>query len=399
MSRRIKDILLGLVTGGLLATSIFAWASDGGGEWYRLLPFTQPHMMVMKQARSILETYHVDGDNKEKAPTEITFFHGSMKGLVDAIGDPYTRFVEPDQLKEENMEIEGEYGGVGMYVGQRDGRTLVISPIEGTPAAKAGLKPLDEIVKIDEKVVVGLDQNEVVKLLRGPSKTKVTVWVRRSGVSGLKSFTLVREVINIKTVRLEMQSGQIAYIRLNQFNQKTSSELEGAIKTAKAKKAIGIVLDLRNNPGGLLNSAVDVASQFLNGGLVVSTKGRVEKTSGVMYAEQGKANNLPMVVLVNQGSASAAEIVAGAIKDRKRGLLIGNKTFGKGSVQTLFTLPDKAGMYVTIARYSTPSGRIIDHKGLEPDIKVNGEPMTDKAKDKQLQKALSVLRQKIKPKK
>ena len=396
MNRRIKDILLGLVTGGLLATSIFAWASDGGGEWYRLLPFTQPHMMVMKQARSILETYHVDG---EKGLTEGKFFNGSMKGMVDAVGDPYTRFVEPEQLKEENMEIEGEYGGVGMYVGQRDGRTLVISPIENTPAAKAGLKPLDEIVKINEKVVVGLDQNEVVKLLRGPAKTKVTVWVRRSGVSGLKSFTLVREVINIKTVRLEMQPGQIAYIRLNQFNQKTSSELESAIKAAKTKKAAGIILDLRNNPGGLLNSAVDVASQFLDGGLVVSTKGRVEKTSGVMYAEQGKANNLPMVVLVNQGSASAAEIVAGAIKDRKRGLLVGNKTFGKGSVQTLFTLPDKAGMYVTIARYSTPSGRIIDHKGLEPDIKVDGEPMTDKTKDKQLQKALSVLKQKIKPKK
>ena len=396
MNRRIKDILLGLVTGGLLATSIFAWASDGGGEWYRLLPFTQPHMMVMKQARSILETYHVDG---EKGLTEGKFFNGSMKGMVDAVGDPYTRFVEPEQLKEENMEIEGEYGGVGMYVGQRDGRTLVISPIENTPAAKAGLKPLDEIVKINEKVVVGLDQNEVVKLLRGPSKTKVTVWVRRSGVSGLKSFTLVREVINIKTVRLEMQPGQIAYIRLNQFNQKTSSELESAIKAAKTKKAAGIILDLRNNPGGLLNSAVDVASQFLDGGLVVSTKGRVEKTSGVMYAEQGKANNLPMVVLVNQGSASAAEIVAGAIKDRKRGLLVGNKTFGKGSVQTLFTLPDKAGMYVTIARYSTPSGRIIDHKGLEPDIKVDGEPMTDKTKDKQLQKALSVLKQKITSKK
>lgn len=396
MNRRIKDILLGLVTGGLLATSIFAWASDGGGEWYRLLPFTQQHMMVMKQARSILETYHVDG---EKNPAEVKFFHGSMKGMVDALGDPYTRFVEPEQLKEENMEIEGEYGGVGMYVGQRDGRTLVISPIEDTPAAKAGLKPLDEIVKIDEKVVVGLDQNQVVKLLRGPSKTKVTVWVRRSGVSGLKSFTLVREVINIKTVRLEMQSGQIAYIRLNQFNQKTSSELENALKTAKTKKAAGIILDLRNNPGGLLNSAVDVASQFLNGGLVVSTKGRVEKTSGVMYAEQGKATNVPMVVLVNQGSASAAEIVAGAIKDRKRGTLVGNKTFGKGSVQTLFTLPDKAGMYVTIARYSTPSGRIIDHKGLDPDIKVDGEPMTDKAKDKQLQKALGVLRQKINPKK
>lgn len=396
MNRRIKDIFLGLITGGLLATSIFAWASDGGGEWYRLLPFTQQHMMVMKQARSILETYHVDG---EKSPTEAKFFHGSMKGMVEAFGDPYTRFVEPEQLKEENMEIEGEYGGVGMYVGQRDGRTLVISPIEDTPAAKAGLKPLDEIVKIDEKVVMGLDQNEVVKLLRGPAKTKVTVWVRRSGVSGLKSFTLVREVINIKTVRMEMQTGQIAYIRLNQFNQKTSSELENVLKTAKAKKAAGIVLDLRNNPGGLLNSAVDVASQFLNGGLVVSTKGRMEKTSGAMYAEQGKANTIPMVVLVNQGSASAAEIVAGAIKDRKRGTLIGNKTFGKGSVQTLFTLPDRAGMYVTIARYSTPSGRIIDHKGLEPDVKIDGEPMADKAKDKQYQKALSVLRQKINPKK
>ena len=396
MQKRVRDVALGFLAGGILATAVISWASESGSEWYRMMPFTQQHLLVMKQARSILETYHVDG---EKGPDETKFFQGAMKGIVGAMDDPYTRFVEPEQLKEENMEIEGHYAGVGMYVGQRDGKTLVISPIEGTPAAKVGIKPLDEIVKIDDKVVVGMDQNEIVKLLRGPAKTKVTVWMRRAGVSGLKSFTIVREVINIKTVRTEMLSGQIAYIRLNQFNMNSAEELKKAIAFAKSKKANGIVLDLRNNPGGLLNVAVDVASQFLNGGVVVHTRGRMEKTSSTLYAEKGKSNNLPLVVLVNQGSASAAEIVAGAIKDRKRGTVVGEKTFGKGSVQTLFKLPEKNGMYVTIARYTTPSGMVIDRKGLLPDVKVAGEPTADKAKDKQLQKGLAVLRQMINKKK
>jgi len=386
---------MGILIGGVLVTGIIAaCAADGAtGEWQKLLPFSQQNLMIMKQTRSILEMYHVDA---EKGPNEKKFFFGSLKGMVSSIEDPYTRFVEPEQLKEENMEMEGEYGGLGMYIGERDGKILIISPIEGTPADKAGIKPMDEIVKVDDKIVVGMDQNEVVKMLRGKAGTHVTVWVRRSGVDELKSFKLTREVINIKTVRLEMLD-KYAYIRLNNFHHKTAGELTQALDEAKAKKAAGIILDMRNNPGGLLNVAVDVASHFLDGGLVVSMKGRVSRFDDTLNAASGMATGLPMVVLVNEGSASASEIVAGAIRDRNRGLLVGMKTFGKGSVQSLFNLPDNAGMYVTIARYATPSGRVIDHKGLEPDYRVEGGPMTDKSKDKQLQKAIGVLKNVVIP--
>ena len=386
--RRFRDVFIGIVIGGFLVTGIIAaTASDSSSEWTRLLPFSQQNLLVMKQVRSLLEMYQVD----TKTQDEKKFFFGSMKGMVASIGDPYTRFVEPQQLKEENEEMEGEYGGLGMYIGQREGKILVISPIDGTPAARAGIKPMDEIVKVNDKIVVGMDQGDVVKMLRGTPKTSVTVWMRRSGLSELKSFKMTREVINIKTVRMEMID-KTAYIRINNFHYKTSGELAEAIKSASSKKATGIILDVRNNPGGLLNSAVDVASQFLDGGLVVSTKGRNARFDDSLNAYTGRATNLPVVVLVNEGSASASEIVAGAIQDRKRGPLVGMKTYGKGSVQSLFNLPEGAGVYVTIARYTTPSGKVIDHKGLMPDYKVAGWPTTDKQKDKQLQKALGVMK-------
>jgi carboxyl-terminal processing protease len=342
----------------------------------------------MRQARSIIETYFIDG---EKGPDEEKLFFGSMKGLVAAVDDPYTRFVEPEQLSEENLEMEGEYGGLGMYIGQRDGKILVISPIDDTPAERAGVKPLDEIVKVDNTVVVGMDQNDVVKILRGPADTSVKVWMRRSGENELLMFDLKREVINVKTVKLEMID-KIAYIRLNNFHHKTSAELEDAIRQAGANGAAGLILDMRNNPGGLLNIAVDVASQFLDGGLVVSMKGRISRFNDSLFAEHGKATGLPLVVLVNEGSASASEIVAGAIQDRGRGPLVGMKTYGKGSVQSLFNLPDNAGMYVTIARYTTPSEKVIDHKGLMPDYTIEGGPVTEKSNDVQLQKALGVMK-------
>ena len=319
-----------------------------------------------------------------------------MKGVVGATGDPYTRFVEPEQLKEESIEMEGQYGGLGIYIGQKDRKTLVISPIEGTPADRAGLKPMDEIVKVGDKVIVGMDQNEVVKMLRGPAKTKVRIWVRRNGKDQLLKFDLVREVVRIKSARMEMLPGGYAYIRLVHFNQKSGAELQEAIRTAESKNAKGILLDLRNNPGGLLNAAVDVASLFLDGGLVVGMKGRVEKANDTLYADSGKNTRLPAVVLINEGSASASEIVAGALQDRKRAVLVGKKSFGKGSVQTLFNLPDGAGMYVTIARYYTPSGKVIDHVGLVPDVKVEGEPQRDLKKDKQVQKGLAILKAKTK---
>jgi carboxyl-terminal processing protease len=386
--KRLRDILLGVIIGGVITISvIMSGTADGANELSRLLPFSQQNLLVMRQARNIIEMYFIDGER----PNEEKLFFGSMRGMVAAVEDPYTRFVEPEQLDEENMEMEGEYGGLGMYVGQRDGKILVISPIEDTPADKAGIKPLDEIVKIDDKVVVGMDQNEVVKMLRGPADTSLKVWMRRSGENELLSFDLTREVINIKTVRMEMIDG-IAYIKLNNFHHKTAAELEGVLQEAKLKEAAGIILDMRNNPGGLLNIAVDVASQFLDGGLVVSMKGRISRFDDALFAEEGKATGLPLVVLVNEGSASASEIVAGAIQDRGRGPLVGMKTYGKGSVQSLFNLPDNTGMFVTIARYTTPSEKVIDHKGLVPDYTVEGGPVSEKDKDAQFQKALGVMK-------
>ena len=193
-----------------------------------------------------------------------------------------------------------------------------------------------------------------------------------------------------------MLGGKIAYIKINQFNPKTDIELESILNYAKKEKATGILLDLRNNPGGLLNICVDVTSRFIDGGVVVGMKGRFDKANDTLYAAQGKATKLPVVVLVNEGSASAAEILAGALKDHKRATIVGTTTFGKGSVQSLFNLPDNSGIYITIARYTTPSGYVIDHKGLEPNVKIEGEITKEKKNDKQLQKGLELLRKEIK---
>lgn len=189
--------------------------------------------------------------------------------------------------------------------------------------------------------------------------------------------------------------GSVAYIKINSFNQKTNGELREAVAQAKKNKASGILLDLRNNPGGLLDSVVAVTSQFIDGGVVVMTKGRYEQANHVYYAETGKATNLPVVALVNEGSASAAEILAGALLDHRRATIVGMKTFGKGSVQTLFGLPDKSGIFMTIARYSTPRGTLIDHKGLEPNVRMGGELTKDKKDDKQYIKGIAILRKEI----
>ena len=398
MRSKILNIAAGMLIGALLCVSLYKIPQAVGADWEKSLPFTPQQLAIMKQVKLALSTYQVDGDKKGKVD-DMKMYYGALKGLVESLDDPYTRFVEPKALEEENMEMEGEYGGLGIYMASRDGRTIVIAPIEDTPADRAGIKPLDEIIKVDDKNVMGMDSDEVVKMLRGPAGKSVTIQIRRKNVDKLIPVKIVREIIKIKTVRMEMLNDGIAYIKLNHFNLKTDGELRAAIKKAADKKAKGIIMDLRNNPGGLLDVCVDVTSQFIPKGVVVGMKGRFDKANDTLYAKEGRANNLPLVVIVNEGSASAAEIFAGAVKDHKRGTIVGMKTFGKGSVQTLFNLPDGSGIYVTIARYHTPSGFVLDHKGLQPDVKVEGEPKKDKKEDKQLQKALGVLKQKIKEKK
>lgn len=392
MIKKHRDIITGVILGVLIAVGAYTVPQAISADWPKGLPFTPQQLGIIKQTKLALETYQVDGD-KEGTVDDTKMYYGAMKGLVSSVGDPFTRFVEPGELEEENLEMEGEYGGLGIYITSREGRTIVITPIENTPADRAGLKPLDEIIKVDDKNVIGMTSNEVVKLLRGPAGKSVKIGVRRKDEEKTIYFTIVREIIKIKTVRLEMLGGRIAYIKINQFNLKTDSELESILKQAKSKKAAGILLDLRNNPGGLLNSCVDVTSRFINGGVVVGMKGRFEKANDTLYAVEGKATALPLVALVNEGSASAAEILAGALKDHKRAVIVGTKTFGKGSVQSLFNLPDNSGIYITIARYTTPSGVVIDHKGLEPNVKIEGEITKEKKDDLQLRKGLTILRE------
>ncbi|WP_408054951.1 S41 family peptidase [Synergistes jonesii] len=397
LKSKILSFAAGAIAGAVICAGTGALSQATGAEWEKSLPFTPQQLAVIKQVKLALSTYQVDGDKKGKID-DTKMYYGALKGLVASLEDPYTRFVDPKDLAEENVEMEGEYGGLGIYIASREGRTTIIAPIEDTPADRAGVKPLDEIVKVDDKNVWGMESDEIVKLLRGPAGKPVTLQIRRKNVNKLIPVKMVREIIKIKTVRSEMLDGGIAYIKLNHFNLKSDGEVRAALENAKKKNAKGVIMDLRNNPGGLLDVCVDVTSQFIPKGVVVGMRGRFEKANETLYAKEGRANKLPLVVLINEGSASAAEIFAGAVKDHKRGTVVGAKTFGKGSVQTLFNLPDGSGIYVTIARYNTPSGFVLDHKGLQPDVAVAGEPKKNKKEDKQLQKAIGIMKQKLKAK-
>ena len=350
----------------------------------------------MRQIRSIIENYQVDAATNPAKDEDL--LHGAAKGMVEAWKDPYTRFVSPSQLKDEEIELEGRYGGLGMYIGDRDGQILVISPMEDSPAEKAGLKPKDQIVKVDNEVVIGWTSDRVVQKLRGEPDTKVTVWVRRAGEDELLSFEITREIIKLKSVRYEMLSDDIGYLKLSQFKHNTGEEAKSGLRDLIKKGMRALILDLRNNGGGLLDASVKVSSMFLRDGLVVETKGRSPRANEQYYVDKSfYLTNLPLVVLINGGSASASEIVAGALNDRGRAKLIGEKSFGKGSVQTLFPLTDGSGVYVTIARYYTPSGKVIDHVGLSPDIEVKGEPDRVISNDVQLQRAIKEIKKAVTP--
>lgn len=386
-------VLSGLIYGYVQKAPAADFSED---DFNRISPFNVRSLWLLRQIRYIIESYQVDAE--AKPVEEDALLHGAAKGMVEAWKDPYTRFVSPSQLKDEEIELEGKYGGLGMYVGDRDGQILVISPMEDSPAERAGLKPKDHIVKVDDEVVIGWTSDRVVQKLRGEPDTKVTVWVRREGEEELLSFEITREIIMLKSVRYEMLSDDIGYLRLTQFKHGTHDEARSAVRDMMRQGMRALVLDLRNNGGGLLDASVKISSFFLRDGLVVETRGRSERANEKYYADKSQyLTNMPMVVLINGGSASASEIVAGALNDRGRAKLVGEKSFGKGSVQTLFPLTDGSGVYVTIARYYTPSGRVIDHIGLSPDIEVKGEPDRAISRDVQLQRAITEVKKSLRP--
>ncbi|MBS0619255.1 MAG: S41 family peptidase [Spirochaetes bacterium] len=324
--------------------------------------------------------FHVRNDYVDEASRQTLIF-GAIRGMLSSLDDAHTRFMTSEETNELQTEMRGNFGGLGIEISQRDNVLTVVSPIDDTPAMRAGIKPGDKIIEIDKKSTRDLSLTDAVKQLRGKPGTSVNISVAREGEDEILYFDLVREVIKIQVVTSQfLEKEKIGYVRLKQFNQTATDDLAKAIGEFKKKKMRGLILDLRWNPGGLLDAAHRIGNFFIKSGVIVSTRGRKKELDRVFNADPSAAiaADIPLVVLANEGSASASEIVTGAIKDHKRGKFIGVKTFGKGSVQNVISLMYGTSMALTIQKYYTPSGVSIHKKGIEPDIKV---PALDFTKD------------------
>jgi carboxyl-terminal processing protease len=297
--------------------------------------------------------------------------YGAIKGMVSSL-DPHSSFMTKDEFQELMAETKGSFSGIGIEITIKDKVLTVVSPIEGTPAYLAGMKAGDKIVKVEGESTLDMSLMEAVKKIRGPEGSKVNLTVVREGEEKPLEFTITRGVIPLKSVRYFFLTPDIGYVRVSNFQSNTSEELTKALQSMeKDGKMKGLVLDMRNNPGGLLSQAIDVSEMFLDSGIIVSTKGRSGSHDIEARAHKNShPRTYPMIVLVNGGSASAAEIVAGALQDNKRALILGSRTFGKGSVQTILPLSDGSGLRLTTARYYTPSGKSIQSSGITPDIEI-----------------------------
>ena len=319
----------------------------------------------------------------------------AINGVLQSL-DPYSAYMNPELFKSMQTETKGEFGGLGIEVGMEGGVIKVISPIDDTPASKAGIKAGDYIVEIDDEQVQGKTLMEAVKLMRGPVGSEISLTIRRKGVKSSINKIIKREIIEIKSVQTKIIKNNIGYLRLKSFNSNSSKQLrEEIVKFEKKNKPNSYILDLRNNPGGLLTQAINVVDFFLEDGEIVSTRGRKAIENRRFFAKKGdRVRGKPLIILINNGSASASEIVAGALKDHKRAILLGEKTYGKGSVQSIIPLSDGGGIRLTISKYYLPSGKSISEIGVEPDILVeekNDDFKIDSNSDNQLNYAIKLL--------
>ena len=379
------------------------------------LPFqgeAYENLKILTEVLSYVEANYVQEIEAEK------LIHGAIRGMLRTL-DSHSSYMPPDVYREMQVETEGHFGGLGIEITIRDDVLTVVSPIEGTPAYRAGLLPGDKIITVDGESTKDMSLIDAVKKMRGPADTAVTIGIMREGFSEPKDFILTRAIIHIKSVSWKELPERIGYVRLRSFHKTTTEELEEALQDLEERHIGSLVLDLRNNPGGLLEQAIAVTDEFIDGGkLIVYTKGRLPSQNMKGYSKnEGAHMEHPMVILVNGGSASASEIVAGALQDLERATLVGTKTFGKGSVQTIIPLSDGSGLRLTTAKYYTPKGREIHGKGIIPDIVVEeptveppagGEqqppqgrrhmdlPDDDLSKDPQLQKAVETLKMQVK---
>ena len=319
----------------------------------------------------------------------------AINGVLQSL-DPYSSYMNPTIFEELQTETSGEFGGLGIEVSMEAGVVKVISPIDDTPASRAGIKAGDYIVKINDEQVQGKTLLEAVNLMRGPVGSSLEITIRRKGFKKAKIFKITREIIEIKSVISKFIDNEIGYLRLGAFNENSSDQLKKEIsKLKKNNKLVGYILDLRNNPGGLLTQAIKVSDFFLDDGEIVSTKGRKSRENKKFFAKKGdRINGKPLIVLINNGSASASEIVAGALQDHKRAVLLGESTYGKGSVQSIIPLRNRGAIRLTISKYYLPSGKSISEVGVSPDIRVeelNEEFLINTITDNQLNYAIKLL--------
>ncbi|OGN05563.1 MAG: hypothetical protein A2831_03395 [Candidatus Yanofskybacteria bacterium RIFCSPHIGHO2_01_FULL_44_17] len=320
--------------------------------------------------------------------------YGAINGMVNAAGDPYTVFFKPKESEEFQQQINGSFGGIGIEIGLRKNILTVIAPIKDTPAARAGLLAGDKILKIDDKSTEGMKIDEAVGTIRGPRGTNVTLTIARDGLEKAKEITMTRDTIKIPAIDWKMLDENIAYIEMFVFNKNVDDEFKKAAEEILKSKATKIILDVRNNPGGLLDSAVNIAGYFLDSDKVVTIERFGDgKENEFRTQPNGLLKNYPLIVLINKGSASASEILAGALKDNRGILVVGETSFGKGSVQEVDDLPKKASVKITIAKWFTPKGASIHENGIKPDVEVViSEEDTKNEKDTQLDKARELIK-------
>ena len=319
----------------------------------------------------------------------------AINGLLQSL-DPYSAYMSPEIFNEMQTETSGEFGGLGIEVGMESGVVKVISPIDDTPASKAGIKAGDYIVKINDTQVQGKSLSEAVDLMRGPVGSGIELTIRRRGEKKALIFNVIREVIQIKSVKADLLEKNIGYIRLTSFNENSGKQIEREIKKLEKNDSVkSYILDLRNNPGGLLSQAIKISDFFLENGEIVSTKSRKASENRKWFAKKGDlTNGKKLIVLINYGSASASEIVAGALKDHKRAILLGENSYGKGSVQSIIPLKNKGAIRLTVAKYYLPSGKSISEVGVSPDIEISEENEDFRIKtetDNQLDYAIKLL--------
>ena len=352
----------GMIIAGTLVLLVFTGGVQRG---VTAVEDTYEKLKVFTEILSLIQSNYVEEVNSRD------LIYGGVKGMLDTL-DPHSAFMTPEAFKEMQVETQGSFGGLGIEITVKDRMLTVVAPIDGTPADRGGIQPGDRIVKIEGQPTKDLTLMDAVRKLRGPKGSKVTISILREGLAEPMDVTLVRETIEVHSVRSKDLGSGVFYVRVTSFQEKTSKDLEGALEKAQKAGDAALILDLRNDPGGLLNQAVAVSDMFLDKGqLIVYTQGRIKNQDLRFTAEH--SNGLPkwpMVVLVNGGSASASEIVAGALQDWKRAVLVGTKTFGKGSVQTVIPLSDGSGLRLTTAKYFTPTGRSIHGIGITPDIVV-----------------------------